>query len=305
MQPGWKLYPLVFGLLLGLLFSTSAAAQTYTPIDYASAVNGNSFATDINDLGQIVGEYQYGSSFGKQRYGYLLSNGVFTPIIFPGSSWTRAVAINRYGDIVGDYAKGVNNGNGQDFGYLLRAGVYTPIRFPNSDQTIAAGINMNGDIVGWYKDNAGTHGFLLSSGVYTSIDFPGAAADTEPWKINDSGEIAGRYRGASDGKYHVFTLSNGIFTAVPDVPDSFETEGIEDGGLNNLGDIAGNYCSAKPCSLGTVGIIHGFLLSNGVYTTFDYPGSIVTIAFGVDSFDNIVGGYIDSNGRVHGYVRKP
>lgn len=299
------LYALAFSLLLGLTFSAPAVGQTYTTIDHPGAVNGNSFATDISDCGQIVGEYQYGASFGKQRYGYLLNNGVFTPVIFPGSDWTRAVAINCNGDIVGDYAKGVNNGNGQDFGFLLRAGVYSTIRFPNSDQTIAAGINSNGDIVGWYKNNAGTHGFLLSSGVYTSIDFPGAAADTEPWKVNDSGEIAGRYRGASDGKYHLFVLSNGTFTPIPDVPNSFETEGIEDGGLNNLGEIAGNYCSAKPCSLGTVGILHGFLLSNGVYTTFDYPGSAVTIAFGINSSDVVVGGYVDSNGMVRGYIRTP
>jgi hypothetical protein len=180
-----------FSLLLGPVLSRPAVGQTYTPIDYPGAVNGNSFATDINDLGQIVGEYQYGPSFNKQRYGYLYSGGVFTPVIFPGADWTRAVAINRYGDIVGDYAKGVNNGNGQDFGYLLHAGVYTSIRFPNSDQTIAFGINSNGDIVGWYKDKTGTHGFLLSTGVYTSIDFPGSAADTEPGRSMTTGKLPG------------------------------------------------------------------------------------------------------------------
>jgi len=35
--------------------------------------------------------------------------------------------------------------------------------------------------------------FLLRGGVYTSIDFPGSAAFTEVWKMNDYGEIAGRY----------------------------------------------------------------------------------------------------------------
>jgi uncharacterized membrane protein len=303
MRTQWKLYLLGVSLLLGLLLSTPATGQTYTTIDYPGAPN--SYAVDINDLGQIVGAYQYGANFGKQRYGYLLSNGVFTPIIFPGSSWTRAVGINLSGDIVGDYAKGVNNGNGQDFGYLLHDGVYSSIRVPNSDSTIAAGINANGDIVGWYLDKVGMHGFLLSGGAYTSIDFPGSAADTEAWKINDYGEIAGRYRGATDGKYHMFVLSNGSFTAIPDVPGDFETAVIEDGGLNNTGHIVSQHASSKFFSLSTSGTVHGFLLRGGTYTTFDPPGSIGTTAFGIDSFDDIVGAYVDSSGVLHGYVRTP
>ncbi len=198
MKTQWNFYPLAFGLLLGLLLSAPATGKTYTTIDYPGSPA--SFATDISDCGQIVGEYQYGTSFGKQRYGYLLNNGVFTAVIFPGSDWTRAVGINCNGDIVGDYAKGVNNGNGQDFVYLLHGGMYSSLRVPNSDSTIAAGINANGDIVGWYKDKTGTHGFLLSGGVYISMDFPCSAADTEPWKINDSGEIAGRYIGCTNAR---------------------------------------------------------------------------------------------------------
>jgi uncharacterized membrane protein len=303
MQPRWKLYTLACSYVLGLLLCMSAGAQTFTTIDYPGSPG--SFATDISDCGQIVGEYQYGSSFGTQRYGYAFSNGIFAPVIFPGASWTRAVAINCNGDIVGDYIINKSRGVGQELGYLLRAGLYTTIQFPVSDSTIPAGINTNGDIVGWYHDKVGQHGFLLRAGVYSSIDFPGSAAFTQAWKINDSGEIAGTYIGTADGKHHMFVLSNGTFTPIPDVPDSYETAHVEDGGLNNLGDLASNYCSGKPCSEGTIGNPHGFLLSNGVYTTFDYPGSTWTIAFGINSPDIVVGAYLDSNGMVHGYIRTP
>jgi uncharacterized membrane protein len=296
---------LMLGLVLTIARKVRASGPAYTAIDYPGAVNGNSFATDINDRGQIVGEYQYGTDFSTQRYGYLRSHGTFAPIIYPGSLWTRAVAINRYGDIVGDWDEHVPNGKGQDFGFLLRGGEYTLLQFPNSDSTIPAGINANGDIVGWYLDKVGMHGFLLSGGVYTSIDFPGSAAFTQAWKINDNGEIAGRYEGATDGKYHMFVYSNGIFTAVPDVPGAFETAVVEGGGFNNVDDIVSQYCNVKSCSLFTPGTVHGFLLSGGVYTTFDPPGSIGTGAFGLDSFDDIVGAYVDSSGRVHGYLRTP
>ena len=103
----------------------------------------------------------------------------------------------------------------------------------------------------------------------------------------------------------MFVYSNGIFTAVPDVPGAFETAVVEDMGVNNAGDIVSQYCSVKSCSLFTPGTVHGFLLSGGVYTTFDPPGSIGTGAFGLDSFDDIMGACVDSSGRIHGYLRTP
>ena len=281
-----------------------AAGPTYTTIDCPGFPL--TLPTDINDSGQIVGECLTSLTI---RQGFLLNNGVFTPIIFPGTSFTRAVAISRYGDIVGDYNAGGNAGNGQDFGYLLRDGVFTSIRFPNSDTTVPTGINANGDIVGWYIDKIGTHGFLLRAGSYTSIDFPGTAAFTEVWNNNDYGEIVGRYRSSTDGKYHVFVLNNGTFTSLPDVPGSIETAPSafsEHGGLNNAGDIAGNYCSDKSCALFTsVGDLHAFLLKGGVYTTIDFPGAVETLAYGVNSSDEVVGSYEDTSGGFHGYLRTP
>lgn len=280
-----------------------AAGPTDTTIDYPGAVA--SLGTDINDSGQIVGEYTF-SDMGH-RQGFLLSSGVFTPISFPGSTFTRAVGINRYGDIVGDHDKAGNNGGlGHDEGYLFHNGVYSTFAFPNSDLTIAAGINANGDIVGWYLDNKGTHGFLFSGRTFTPIDFPGAAADTEAWKINDFGEIAGRYKGATDGKFHVFILSDGSFTAIPDDPDAFETAVVEDGGLNSAGQIVSQYHSSNQCKLFiSSGCLHGFLFSSGVYTTIDYPNSTETLVLGINSSQAVVGGYEDTSGKFHAFLRTP
>lgn len=291
------------GILPWPKHAVRAAGPTFTTIDFPGALV--SLGTDINDSGQIVGEYTFGGL--GDRQGFLLSNGVFTSISYPGATFTRAVAINRYGDIVGDHQKaGNNNSNGNDYGYLLKGGIFTSIVFPNSEDTIPAGINASGDIVGWYRDKTGSHGFLLSGGVYTSIDFPGAAAFTEAWKINEAGEIAGRYISANDGKYHMFALSNGIFTPIPDVPGSSETAVVEDGGLNIYGHIVSQYNSSKSCALfKSVGCLHGFLLSGGVYTTLDFPGSTETLALGINSYDDVVGGYEDTSGKFHAYLRTP
>jgi chitinase len=301
---GRQMFSLVATLFLaGVTLVASAGAQTYTTIDYPGSVAD--LAVDINDSGQIVGEYTFTDL--SHRHGFLLSDGVFTDITYPGAIFTRAIGINRYGDIVADHSDigNPNNGNGNDYGYLLRGGVFTSIVFPNSDATIASGINANGDIVGWYLDKIGMHGFLLSGGVYSSIDFPGAAAYTQAWKINDAGELAGRYKGANDGKYHMFVLNSGTFTTIPDVPCAFETAVVEAGGLNSAGHMVSQYCSAKPCGLGSVGDVHGFFVSGGVYTKFDVPGALLTMAFGINFFDNIVGGYQDSTGVYHGYLRTP
>lgn len=295
---------LAVGVAISVSRKVRAAGPTFTTIDFPGAVA--SLGTDINDSGQIVGEYTLSDL--NHRHGFLLSDGVFTSITFPGAVFTRALGINRYGDIVGDYISSNGNGvpNGHDSCYLLRGGVFTSIQFPNSNSTIPAGINANGDVVGWYLDNKGTHGFLLRGGTFASIDFPGAAADTEAWKINDFGEIAGRYKGATDGKYHVFVLSNGNFTPIPDDPDAFETAVVEDGGLNNLGHIVSQYHGSKSCALFTsVGCLHGFLLNGGVYTTIDFPNSTETLALGVNSSDDVVGGYEDTSGKFHAYLRTP
>lgn len=278
-----------------------AAGPTYTTIDCPGF--SLTLGTDINDSGQIVGECLVSL---KTRQGFLLNHGVFTPIIYPGAPFTRAVGINRYGDIVGDYDLDANNGNGQDFGFLLKGVLFTQVRFPNSDSTVPAGINANDDIVGWYLDKVGMHGFLFSGGNYTSIDFPGAPAYTQAWKVNDYGEIVGRYKGATDGKFHMFVLSNGSFTAIPDEPDAFETAVVEDGGLNGSGAIVSQYHSVKSCGLLTsVGCLHGFLLSGGVFTTIDVPGATETLALGINSSGDIVGGYQDANGGFHAYLRTP
>lgn len=294
---------LVVSLVLSIGRKVRAAGPTFTTIDFPGAAG--SLATDINDSGQIVGEYN--DSLLGHRHGFLLSNGVFSSIDFPGATFTRALGINRFGDIVGDESKIANfSSSGNEFGYLLRGGVFTSIVFPDSDNSIPAGINANDDIVGWYLDNKGMHGFLLSGGVYTSIDFPGAAAFTQAWKINDSGEIVGRYVGATDGKHHMFMLSNGSFTLIPDVPSAFETAVVEDGGLNSAGDMVSQYCSTERCGLSkNVDNLHGFLLSGGMYTTIDFPDAAGTIALGLNRFDDIVGGYVDTSGKIHGYLRTP
>ncbi len=311
MQRQLNLYMLGVNLLLGLTVNTLAAGQTFTTIDPPGAVF--SIAVEINDAGEIVGRYADSTGI---NHGFLFNNGSYTSFDVPGASgFTDAVGINSKGQIVGSYLL-----DNVSHSFLLSGGTFTTIDPPGAHGSGANGINRYGDIVGSYAQNtlfspntAATngigHGFLLKGGVFTPIDFPGATY-TEAWRIDDARNIIGRYQ-TGDGKYHIYLLSNGTFTSIPDVPGAVQTAFFEVGGFNRNGDIAASYCSSTPCPWGfqgffkTTGIVHGFLLDGGVFTTIDFPGATATGAFGLDALDRIVGAYIDASGRVHGYLRTP
>jgi probable HAF family extracellular repeat protein len=148
---------------------------------------------------------------------------------------------------------------------------------------------------------------MLSAGVFTTINFPGAQ-QTQPYRINDNGQIVGRY--LSNGDYHVFRRIDGNFTAVDDVPWAVQTvPGISHlGGLNSSGDIVGIYSSVTFQNFAkakAVDGLRGFLLSAGLYTPIDFPDAVVTLAFGINDDGIVVGTYQNADGTIHGFLRAP
>jgi len=306
---------------------TPAREAAFTTIDVPGAVV--TFATDISPAGDVVGRYiesipnrpPPGSPI-PGGHGFLLTGDRFAPIDFPAASFTIAQGIDSRGNIVGSY----HDRDGKSHGFLLSGGVFSSIDFPGAIGTVALGINTPGDIVGTYTDTTGqypwptSHGFLLSGGVFSSIDFPGALITTA-WKINSAGQIVGRYK-SLDGKFHIYLLCrhqgecsqsgqlsprSGSFTSI-DFPGAFQTAtGVfgADGGINPQGDLAGLYCSAPPCLINAAGHLHGFVLSGGEFTSFDFPGSVIaTTATGINPRGDIVGAYRDPSGIVHSYLRR-
>lgn len=310
MRSRFSIYLTIIGLLLGLALGAPATAQTYTPIDFPGAVE--TIATGINTAGTIVGDFCVICKNGFEiLHGYILRQGTFTQIDFPGAGSTRPLGINDGGSIVGYYW--FPNQNSKTHGFLFSGGVFTAIDYPGADQTHAIGIDRAGEIFGGYciggnscyAPGNSVHGYRLSGGVFTTIDFPGAIF-TEVWNTDRAGQIAGRYQDAS-GVFHVFLLSNGSFTSI-DFPGAAETApGWYSlvGGINAGGDIASIYCAAQPCGNPSPSV-HGFVISEGVYTPIDFPSVTATLAAGVNSSDDVVGVYFDSvGGGVHGFLRVP
>jgi hypothetical protein len=148
----------------------------------------------------------------------------------------------------------------------------------------------------------------LSEGTYSSINVPGATY-TEAWKRDDhTGKILGRYKD-TNGHSHIYVRSrSGEFNTI-DFPGAVETafgNFSDKGGMNSRGDIVSNYCDAAPCpqvASEAKGNVHGFLLTrSGRFSRFDAPNSMGTAAYGINDYRKVVGTYLDTIGRFHGFV---
>ena len=75
------------------------------------------------------------------------------------------------------------------------------------------------------------------------------------------------------------------------------TNGTGATGINDLGQIVGGYSDSSGA--------HGFLYSDGTYTTIDDALGTSTIAYGINNAGQIAGQYTDSSGTLHGFLATP
>jgi probable HAF family extracellular repeat protein len=78
--------------------------ETFTPIDFPFAARVHipvTFASDINDAGDIVGGYNDDTEF-QSRHGFVLRNGTYETLDMPASSLTDLFSVNNVGEIVGE-----------------------------------------------------------------------------------------------------------------------------------------------------------------------------------------------------------
>jgi uncharacterized membrane protein len=247
--------------------------HTFKSIILSQNPNSETTPWDINNAGQIVGVVDGNLIDGNS---FLYYGGNYSTIRVPGSDLTGAFGINNSGQIVGAYDK-----DDLVFGFEYKDGVYTQISDPLGTLTQAYNINDTGEIIGIFQEiNTGIEtGFIYSAGNFTTLTYPGAL-QIFPYGINDSGEIVGEmYFGPVSGD-QAFIYSNGVFSflQVPIPGSSTSARGI-----NNFGQVTGYY------DIG--GIRHGFIYSNGVYETIDYPSTDYTMPLGINDLGYIVGTY--------------
>jgi probable HAF family extracellular repeat protein len=205
---------------------------TYTPLNVPGAVA--TYATDINDKGQIVGYYSDASG----THGFLYSDGRYTTLNGPSAFATYAYGINNRDQIVGVYSASSNQP------FFLHGGSYSPLNPPYSD-AVPTGITNTSQVVGFGigGSEGGDIGWVDTGGTYTPIEVP-SALNTVAWGINSKGEIVGGFNcgnlkcGTSNFIEQGYLYRDGIYTIINDPLAAINTEAF---GVNDKGQIVGWY----------------------------------------------------------------
>jgi len=133
---------------------------------------------------------------------------------------------------------------------------------------------------------------------FTSIDFPGGTLTTARG-INNHGEIVGAYRVVPPRHALLIKAAQFIPLAPTTVLGTNYSEAFKS---NDRGSVVGQF-------IGDDGFTHGFLLSQDVVTTLDFPGASDTYAYGISESGIVVGYWdlLDANGNLlayHGFTWK-
>lgn len=281
-------------VLFGLLFSSMVFATDYryTKIDVP---NGTlTVLRAINARGDITGYYL---DTGGVGHDFLLRNGVYTNIDYPGGAGTVR-AMNAAGDIVGvlDDADGGH-------GFLFRDGQFTKIDFPGAIATRAFGINNTGDITGNHTTQSGAvFGFILRDGTFHKIHVRGTDL-TSGYGAEDNGRVTvGDIVLSADSSTRGFVMNKGAVQLLDPPGTIFPCSHAR--GINERGDVAGAFGivhTADECH----GPQHGFVFRQGEYDVIDPRGSVDTFVFGINDDGAVVGVFTDKEGIVHGFKATP
>lgn len=216
---------------------------------------GTSFASAINDLGQIVGAID---DDGSQSYdGILWANGSRTALGGLGGGSTRPADINNAGQVVGASSTGL----GVAHAFLWQNGGMIDLGVLAGDQDSgAAAINADGVIVGTsgrldpetflvtYRP------FIYENGVMSAI--PVQSSEAYATDVNDAGVVVGLMRtSGANSPYHAWIYADGVLTNLNSlVPSGSGLHLAYANAINNNGEIAGLAYDAQ-------GRAHGFLLT--------------------------------------------
>jgi probable HAF family extracellular repeat protein len=211
---------------------------------------GYSEANALNTAGQVTG-YFAGEPQGK---GFLYGpGGRVQTFAMPGSVLTGGAGLNDAGQVVGSWFSFSGGSTGHNRALLRQTdGKLVDLGTFGGTAAGAAAINNHGSIVGWFRMANTDHAFLLPTGASAPKDLGRLGPDdnTEANAINDQEQVVG-----SSGD-HAFLYAQGTLRDL----GAFGGKATVASGINNLGQIVGNYVIAE----GTEGrSFHGWVYLEG------------------------------------------
>jgi probable HAF family extracellular repeat protein len=114
--------------------------------------------------------------------------------------------------------------------------------------------------------------------------------------LSDLGPRAGLRRPAPASASGNFLLRKGVFTPLPDMPGTLETNHLR---VNNRGQTVG-VAFADTDAASTA---YGFAQRHGVFRRIEVRGAAQTIPFGLNDHGDVAGVYVDADEALHGFVR--
>lgn len=248
-----------------------APADTVTPfatvsrVDLGTLGGARSFATDVNDVGIVVGWSQNAAGVDR-AFSWTEARGMVDLGTLPGDQWSRALDITNSGQILGISG---GSGTGSSIGKPVLwdlSGSATALSIPLLPGAGWMGLadrNASGQVVG--SDYGGSiptsHAWVWSEevGIHDiTPDIPGAQ-ETYGSGSNGSGLVVGTYRAA-------------VCRSTPECWHGFTWSSLT--GYRDLGIPSGNNLSSAQVTgmgLNDLGIVVGWTSSVGPYAGTDQP----------------------------------
>lgn len=166
--------------------------------------------------------------------------------------------------------------------FVVRTAAFQTLKIsvPGFKQFVPVKRNAFGVTVGNMTGSAGhSHGFVNSGGKTVAITVPGAI-DTFVTGINRYGSIVGNFTSTANPS-GAFELKNGKFSFIQ------VAKGNKVASISDTGVIVGTYLVGT----GNQQHVHGFVLANGKFRDFMFPGSTDTHITDINAGGMIVGNF--------------
>ena len=214
----------------------------------------------------------------------------------PNANETSVRGLNNDEVYVGDTATTAQFTAGTENGFVAKEYFFQQFSVPTSwgaKDTDANDISNCNVILGMWDTTTADHGYTLDEkGFHKLPDIPDATKQFPDWNgINAEGTIVGLDSPVGGTGNEGFILKKGVYTFYT----ATGARATEFNGINDKGDVVG-----EAFFLSNDGI--GLLYRKGTFYTFQFPGSIDTVAFDINNRGEIAGAYTDSNFQDHGFI---
>lgn len=275
--------------VMSLAGGHAVASPAYAVIDLG-AMGGDSFATSINNDGQVSG-VSYLTSPKNTSYAraFIYTNGTMTDLGTLGGTASVGYGLNNLGQIVGVSSNRDNSGSSA---FLYSSGTMEALGTPFTPGD-AYGINDYGQIVGGMQFGNRFQAFLYDGGTIRNLG--SLAGDSHAYDINNVGQVVGlSFTSLSNDTYHAFIYADGNMADIGTLGGIFSSASR----INSLGQVVG-YSGIGGDRYAT----HAFLFSSGTMTDLTTLGGSSSGASGINDSGQIVGwSTIVGDEMAHGFL---